>query len=218
MPKTTKSKAKTSKKGGAKAPAKTKKKTTAAAQAASETAGDQPVEAQESKRQTAKDSGKKAAPRRKLAPKTPFVKWGEGQDSWLLIDAAGQPLGRLSSHIANVLMGKHKPSYTRFSDTGDHVVVINAKNVVLTGNKWSQKTYYYHTNYPGGIKSFTAQQLLETYPERLIERAVYGMLPKGHMGRRWYKKLRVFSGSDHPHTAQKPQAHTLPNLGVWENK
>jgi large subunit ribosomal protein L13 len=133
-------------------------------------------------------------------------------------DASGQTLGRLSSHIANVLMGKTKPTYTRHVDTGDHVVVINAKDIVLTGDKWNQKTYYYHTNYPGGIKSFTAKQLLETYPERLVERAVYGMLPKGHMGRRWYKKLRVFSGSEHPHTAQKPQAAKLPDLGVTESK
>jgi large subunit ribosomal protein L13 len=167
-------------------------------------------------KKSAKKSEQKSTPRRPLVPKTPFVKWGEGEQRWRLIDASGQTLGRLSSHIAKLLMGKDKPSYTRFSDTGDHVVVINARNVVLSGNKLQDKEYNYHTNYPGGIKTFTAKELLRDHPERLIEWAVYGMLPKGHMGRRWYKKLRVFAGGEHPHKAQQPQPVTLPDLGAWE--
>lgn len=203
MAKTTKSKAKSSKKAGAKAPAKTKKKAVAAEAAHAEGTP------------KAKKTGTRSV-RRPLTPKTPFVKWGEGQENWRLIDASGQTLGRLSSYIATALMGKDKASYTRHADTGDHVVVINAKKVVLTGNKLNDKTYYYHTQYPGGIKSFTAKQAMETNPERLIERAVYGMLPKGHMGRRWYAKLRVYPGAEHPHTAQQPKPVTLPDLGSWE--
>ncbi len=168
--------------------------------------------------QAAEGSKKTAAPvvkRNPLLPRTPMAECG-ALTKWRVVDATGQPLGRLSSYIAKALMGKDKPAYTRFHDTGDAVVVLNASQVVLTGNKWDQKTYYYHTNYPGGIKSFTAKELLEKHPERLIERAVYGMLPKGHMGRQWYRKLRVFAGSDHPHKAQQPNVVKLPYLGTRE--
>lgn len=147
-----------------------------------------------------------------LVQGTVYPKQGE-ISKWRLVDAAGQTLGRLSSYIASALMGKDKAGYTRFADTGDFVVVVNAEKIVLTGKKWADKQYHYHTNYPGGIKTLTAQNLLDTYPERVIERAVYGMLPKGHMGRHWFKKLRVFKGPDHPHAAQQPVPAKLPNLG-----
>lgn len=206
MPKTTKSKAKSSKKAGAKAPAKTKTKKVTAEAAHAEGA-EAPKKA--------KKAGASAV-RRPLTPKTPFVKWGEGQENWRLVDATGQTLGRLSSYIATALMGKDKPTYTRHADTGDHVVVINAEKIRLTGNKLEDKEYNYHTNYPGGIKTFTAKQLMKDHPERLVEWAVYGMLPKGHMGRRWYSKLRVFAGAEHTHQAQQPKPVTLPNLGAGE--
>lgn len=160
-------------------------------------------------------SGAKSPARRPLAKRTFFAtKHATPESKWKLIDASGQTLGRLSSFIAKVLMGKDKPEYTRFTDTGDGVIVVNAEKIVLTGKKWLQKQYHYHTNFPGGIKTLAASDLRETKPERLIERAVYGMLPKGHMGRRWYGKLRVFAGANHPHTAQQPEAVTIPNLGA----
>lgn len=197
------------KKPGAKAPEAKKKTSKAPAKTAKAASGDTGA---------VKVKAKGAAPtaRKPLVPRTSFVKWGEGGGKWRLVDAAGQPLGRLSSLIAMILMGKDKPTYTPFSDTGDAVVVINAKEVVLTGNKWDQKVYNYHTNYPGGIKTFTARQLLEDNPERLVQWAVYGMLPKskGHLARHWYKKLRVFPGAEHTHTAQQPEAVKLPEVSV----
>lgn len=203
------------KKGGSKSPSKAKKTTATKAKQAGEE-----VEA-ESSAATPRPAKKAPKPQVKRAPlmeKTFHSTKGE-HIGWRLVDAAGQPLGRLSSYIANVLMGKDKPTYTSFADAGDHVVVINAKSVKLTGNKWQDKTYHHHTNYPGGIKSYTAQNLLDNHPERLIQRAVWGMLPKskGHMARKWYKKLRVFPGTEHPHSAQQPVPAKLPNLGTWEN-
>jgi large subunit ribosomal protein L13 len=137
---------------------------------------------------------------------------------WRLVDATDQPLGRLSTYVVNALMGKDKAGYSPSMDAGDHVVVINARNVKLTGNKWQDKRYHYHTNYPGGIKTFTARELLAKHPEWLIQWAVWGMLPKskGPLARKWYKKLRVFPGAEHPHQAQKPTVIHLPNLGTWE--
>lgn len=152
---------------------------------------------------------KKRAP---LMPKTFFAEQGK-LGSWRLIDASGQTLGRLSSHIAQLLMGKTQAGYTRHHDTGDTVIVINASKVKLTGNKWADKKYNYHTNFPGGIKTFFAKDLLAKHPEWLVEWAVHGMLPTGHMGRRWRKKLRVFAGPEHNHIAQNPTPVTLPNLG-----
>ncbi len=153
--------------------------------------------------------------RRPLLPKTPFAKHGENNE-WLLVDVAGLPVGRVSSYIAQLLMGKHKPLYTRHADTGDSVVVINAKQAKFTGKKWEQKVYQHHTNYPGGLKTHSAADVRDTYPERIIQKAVYRMLPKykGHMTRRWYSKLFVYGENEHPHKAQQPKPVKLPNLGV----
>lgn len=157
----------------------------------------------------------KTAPKRvPLAGGTYFAKWNELTPKWRLVDATNQTLGRLGSYLAGALMGKDKPTYTRSSDTGDCVVVIHAEKVRLTGSKLTDKLYQYHTNYPGGIKTFTAKEILRRHPERLIEKAVLRMLPKGHMGRRWFKKLKVYAGSEHPHSAQKPEPVKLPNLGI----
>ncbi|MBM4304130.1 MAG: 50S ribosomal protein L13, partial [Deltaproteobacteria bacterium] len=133
-------------------------------------------------------SPKKEGPKAKRAPRMPqtyFATDSKLGEQWKLIDAAGIPLGRLSSHVANMLMGKTKPGYTRFADTGDNVVVVNAEKIRLTGKKWEQKTYYHHTQFPGGIKSKTAKEVLSSHPERLVQLAVYRMLPRGHMARKW---------------------------------
>jgi large subunit ribosomal protein L13 len=187
------------------------------AKAASEAKGDKPAKAAKADKagKAPKGPSVKRAP---LAPKTYFAKNGETPEQWRLIDATGLTLGRLSSYIAMALMGKDKPTYTPFSDTGDHVVVINCEKVRLTGNKLEGKKYNYHTNYPGGIKEFTARELLEKHPERVIKWAVYGMLPKakGHMARHWYGKLRVYAGPNHPHTAQLPKSVQLPQFGTTE--
>ncbi len=124
---------------------------------------------------------------------------------WCLIDAEGKVLGRLASEIARRLRGKQKPIYTPHVDTGDFVVVVNAEKVSLTGKKLVDKIYYHHTGYPGGIKSITAGKLLKEKPERLLRKAVKGMLPKNSLGRRMLKKLKVYAGSKHPHEAQNPE-------------
>lgn len=124
---------------------------------------------------------------------------------WLLIDASGKSLGRLASQVAKLLRGKHKPTYSPHTDMGDFVIVTNAAKVVLTGNKERAKTYYRHTGYPGGIKSTKAFELRQKHPERLIEKAVKGMLPKGPLGRKMFTKLKVFPGADHIHAAQLPK-------------
>jgi large subunit ribosomal protein L13 len=130
--------------------------------------------------------------------------------SWHLIDAEGLVLGRLAAAVAVRLRGKHKPMFTPNIDCGDHVVVINAEKVALTGNKRSQKTYYWHTGYPGGIKDRTAEQILEgAHPERVIEKAVQRMLPKGALGRQQIKKLHLYRGPEHPHQGQSPGALDL---------
>lgn len=125
--------------------------------------------------------------------------------SWYIIDAEEMVLGRVSTQIATVLRGKHKPIYTPHVDTGDFVIVLNADKIKLTGNKLSAKMYYRHSGYPGGIKSINAEQLLEKRPEDLIKKAVKGMLPKNKLGRQMFKKLKVYAGTDHPHSAQQPQ-------------
>ncbi len=153
------------------------------------------------------------APHIPLMSKTYFMKDGENRPNWILIDATQQPLGRLASLIAMALMGKNKPTYTRHVDSGDYVIVINARRVLLTGTKWVNKVYQYHTNYPGGLKTISARQQLEQHPERLIQWAVYGMLPRGHMGRKWYSKLKVYPDDQHPHRAQTPQPLVLSNRG-----
>jgi large subunit ribosomal protein L13 len=123
---------------------------------------------------------------------------------WLVIDAAGIPVGRLATKIAFCLRGKHKPTYTPHVDGGDFVVVINAAKVRLTGRKRDQKKYYHHTGYVGGLKVETAGEALKKHPERVIEHAVFGMLPKGALGHQIQKKLKVYPSSDHPHIAQNP--------------
>ena len=125
--------------------------------------------------------------------------------AWLLIDAKGKVLGRLASQVAIILRGKHKPIFTPHVDCGDFVVVVNAAEVELTGRKRENKVYYRYTGYPGGIRSVTAGRLLETRPERVIESAVRGMLPKGPLGRRMLRKLKVYARAEHPHAAQKPE-------------
>lgn len=131
------------------------------------------------------------------------------QQNWYVIDAQGKTLGRLASQIASILRGKHKPLYTPHIDCGDYVVVINAEKVWATGRKLDQKIYYRHSGYPGGLKQITLRDQLQKFPERVIEHAVKGMLPKSKLGRKMYKKLKVYSGSDHPHQAQQPQALEL---------
>lgn len=123
---------------------------------------------------------------------------------WFVVDAQGKTLGRLASRIAFILQGKHKPEYTPYLDTGDNLIVINADKIVLTGKKLSQKVYYRHSNYPGGLKSVTANEFLKKKPEQLIKIAVKGMLPKNKLGRALFKKLKVYASPNHPHAAQKP--------------
>lgn len=129
---------------------------------------------------------------------------------WYLVDATDRTLGRLASQVASRLRGKHQPNFTPHSDTGDFIVVINADKVKLTGRKWEHKTYYRHSGYMGGLKSITARKLREKRPEDLVRNAVWGMLPKNRLGRKLYKKLKVYAGPDHPHEAQQPQPLDLP--------
>jgi large subunit ribosomal protein L13 len=140
-----------------------------------------------------------------MLKKTYSPKLAEIEHDWHVLDAAGIPLGRLSSLAARLLMGKHKPTWAPHLDTGDFVIVINAEKAVLTGRKEEQKIYYHHTGYPGGIKSETAGKRRQRRPARMVEDAIWGMLPKGKLGRKQLKKLKVYAGSDHPHQAQKPQ-------------
>jgi large subunit ribosomal protein L13 len=139
------------------------------------------------------------------AMKTYSAKQEEVDRQWYVIDASGCVLGRLATFVATRLRGKHKPIYTPHVDTGDHVIVINAAKVTLTGRKQDQKVYYRHSGYLGGLKSTTAKQLLETRPGDLVVYAVRGMLPKNRLGRQMLKKLKVYAGPDHPHMAQQPQ-------------
>jgi large subunit ribosomal protein L13 len=136
--------------------------------------------------------------------KTYSAKESEVKKEWYLVDAKGKILGRLASEIAKRLRGKHKPIYTPHVDTGDFVVVINAGRIKLTGKKLTDKIYYRHSGYPGGIKSIAAGKLLKAKPERLIHLAVRGMLPKNSLGRRMLKKLKVYRGEEHPHSSQNP--------------
>ena len=128
---------------------------------------------------------------------------------WFVVDAKGQRVGRLATEVASILRGKHKPTFTPHVDCGDYVIVINAKEVELTGNKWEDKKYYRHSLYPGGLSTTNAKTMNATFPERIVEFAVKGMLPKGRLGRATYKKLFVYAGEEHPHTAQKPQVLEL---------
>jgi large subunit ribosomal protein L13 len=136
---------------------------------------------------------------------TTFPSGNEIARKWFILDAENAVLGRLASKAAKVLMGKHKPTYTPFLDTGDHIVVINAKKVKLTGRKEEQKYYRHHSGYPGGLKEVQAQKMRATRPERMLELAIAGMLPKTKLGKQMYRKLNVYAGDKHPHQAQKPE-------------
>jgi large subunit ribosomal protein L13 len=126
--------------------------------------------------------------------------------AWYVVDAEGKTLGRLASQIAAILRGKHKPTFTPHVDCGDHVIVINAEKVHLTGDKLRKKMYFHHSRYPGGLKAIPYGQLLATKPERAIEEAVRGMLPHNRLGRQMFRKLKVYAGPEHPHAAQQPKA------------
>lgn len=140
--------------------------------------------------------------------RTYMAKPGEVDRKWWVVDAAGKTLGRLASEVASIIRGKHKPTYTPHVDGGDFVIVINASKVVLTGKKLENKKYYRHSGYPGGLKVTAAKDMLAKRPERMVELAVHGMLPKNRLGERMKLKLKVYAGSEHPHQAQQPQ--------VWE--
>jgi large subunit ribosomal protein L13 len=139
-----------------------------------------------------------------IGNKTSQIHKGEANRGWHVVDVSGKTLGRAATQIAMVLRGKHKPTFTRHVDAGDFVVVVNANKVRLTGNKWEIKVYHDHTLFPGGIITRSAKTLNERRPTDLIKRAVWGMLPKGPLGRKLYKKLKVYATADHPHAAQTP--------------
>ncbi|ADH97697.1 MULTISPECIES: 50S ribosomal protein L13 [Salisediminibacterium] len=140
---------------------------------------------------------------------TYMAKGHEVERKWYVVDAEGQTLGRLSSEVASILRGKHKPTFTPHVDTGDHVIIINAEKIHLTGNKLMDKKYYRHSRYPGSLKTTTAGEMRANKPERLLELSIKGMMPKGSLGRQMTKKLNVYAGPEHPHAAQKPEAYEL---------
>jgi len=137
--------------------------------------------------------------------KTYVTNPNEIEREWYVMDATGQTLGRLATRIAHRLRGKHKPIYSPSVDAGDYVIVVNAEKIHVTGRKLDQKIYYRHTGYPGGLKEITLRNLLQKHPTRVIEHAVRGMLPKNRLGRRMFKKLKVYAGPEHPHAAQQPK-------------
>lgn len=141
--------------------------------------------------------------------RTYVPKEGEISREWVVMDAADQVLGRLATEVARILRGKHKPDYTPHLDTGDFVVIVNAERVHLTGAKLDDKIYYRHSGRPGSLKSETARERLDKHPERVIQAAVWGMLPKNRLGRKLLRKLKIYSGPEHPHDAQQPKIHTL---------
>lgn len=141
--------------------------------------------------------------------KTYSAKAQDVERQWYIVDLEGQTVGRAATQIATLLRGKHKPNFTPHVDNGDFVVCINADKVVFTGNKFQQKQYHHHTGYPGGLKSISAEKLLEKRPEDIITSAVRGMLPKNKLGRTLLKKMKVYAGTEHPHAAQKPQTYEL---------
>jgi large subunit ribosomal protein L13 len=145
--------------------------------------------------------------------KTTSLKPADVENKWVLIDAQGLVVGRLASIVAMRLRGKHKPAYTPHVDCGDNVIVINADKVVLTGRKREQKVYYHHTGYPGGIKERSAKAILDGhFPERVVEKAVERMLPRGPLGRQQFGNLRVYAGAEHPHAAQQPETLDVASL------
>jgi len=147
-----------------------------------------------------------------LSYKTKSANKNTVEKQWLLVDAEGHTLGRLSSKVAKILRGKYKPSFTPHVDCGDNVVIVNAEKIQLSGNKWEDKTYTRYTGYPGGQRSTTARELLEKNPASIIEKAVKGMLPKNKLGAEMFRNLRVYAGTDHDQEAQKPKAINLNDL------
>ncbi len=145
-----------------------------------------------------------------LMQKTFTPKAADIERSWYVVDASGMPLGRLASEVAKILRGSHKPIRTPHLDVGDYVIVVNAEKVSVTSSKSRSKIYYRHSGYPGGLKAESFQSLIERRPESVVERAVRGMLPKNRLGRSMWRKLRVYAGPDHPHSAQAPQPLDLP--------
>ena len=141
--------------------------------------------------------------------KTVSIRAQDVEHSWLVVDAEDKILGRLATEIARRLRGKHKPEYTPHVDTGDFIIVVNAEKVRVTGNKTSDKIYYRHSGYPGGINAISFEHLRDSHPERIIERAVKGMLPRNPLGRAMFRKLKVYAGPEHPHSAQQPQTLEL---------
>ena len=141
--------------------------------------------------------------------RTYMPKTGEIQRDWMVVDASDQVLGRLASQVARLLRGKHKVTFTPHLDVGDFVVVVNAERIKLTGRKLEDKKYYRHSGYPGSLRMATAREMMEKHPERVIRAAVWGMLPKNRLGRRLLRKLKVYTGPEHPHQAQQPKQHTL---------
>ena len=141
--------------------------------------------------------------------KTFSIKPSEIQKKWILIDAEGVVLGRLAAKVATILRGKEKPTYTPHMDMGDYVVVVNCEKIRVTGAKQTDKMYYHHTGFPGGIRSASFEQLIDKEPERVIQRAVKGMMPRSPLGRAMLKKLKVYAGPSHPHAAQQPQPLTI---------
>ena len=139
-------------------------------------------------------------------------KAGEVQREWLIIDATDVVLGRLASHAAALLRGKHKPTFANHMDTGDFVIIVNADKVALTGQKLEKKKAYRHSGYPGGLKSVTYGELMDKNPERAVEKAIRGMLPKNSIGRQQLGKLKVYRGAEHPHAAQQPKTYTLDQV------
>jgi large subunit ribosomal protein L13 len=140
---------------------------------------------------------------------TKMVNSAQVERDWIVLDAEGKTFGRLVTEIATYLRGKHKPYFTPHVDCGDYVIVINADKIRVTGNRLDQKIYYRHSGYIGGLKQITLRRMLETHPERVIQYAVNGMLPKNRLGRKMFKKLKVYAGSDHPHEAQKPEPYNF---------
>ena len=140
-----------------------------------------------------------------MTQKTYLAKKEEVQRKWYVVDATGKPLGRLAREIAVILKGKNKPTYTPYVDTGDFVIVVNAEKVALTGNKLEDKFYHHHSGYMGNLRSMNAKDMLKRHPEDVIRLAVRGMMPKGALGRHMLKKLKIYRGLEHPHTAQKPE-------------
>ncbi|MBM7588406.1 large subunit ribosomal protein L13 [Bacillus pakistanensis] len=140
---------------------------------------------------------------------TYMAKANEIDRKWYVVDAEGKTLGRLASEVASILRGKHKPTFTPHVDTGDHVIILNASKIELTGKKLTDKIYYRHSQHPGGLKSRTALEMRTNYSEKMLELTIKGMLPKGSLGRQMFKKLHVFAGAEHNHQAQKPEVYEL---------